>query len=446
MTAILRFPPGFLWGTASSAYQVEGGNFNNQWAEFEQQPGAIWHGDHCGLACNWWQAAEDDFDRMADHRLNAHRLSIEWSRVEPTPGVYDRTALDRYRAMLAGLQARGIRPFVALHHFTNPLWFQRAGGWEHPGSPSRFHAYVRTVVDALSDLCRDWLTMNEPLVHLGQGWVRGAWPPHRRNPALAVRVFRHLLLAHGAAYGAIHLRQPDAQVGYAAAMRGFAPLRPQHPLDRLSARLKRYLYEEIWLAATTDGRIRPPAGLRDYNPCLHDSLDFLGFNYYARQFVRFTPNPLAQFGRERFPPGAEFSDSGRHGPYSALQPAGLADLCLDLRRFGKPLYVLENGLPDADDDQRPRWLLAHLVHLHRAIQKGCDVRGYFHWTFVDNFEWTDGWGLRFGLYGLDPASQVRQARGSAAVYGSIARHNGILATTLHEHAPDFVRSQFQSVA
>ncbi len=189
----LRFPPGFRWGTASSSYQTEGNNSNNQWSLYEQQPGAIRHGDRSGLACDWWSNAERDFDHMQRLGLNAHRLSIEWSRVEPSPGEIDHAALDRYRAMVGGLRERGIEPMVALHHFTDPLWFGARGGWENGESVALFQRYARTVVDALGDLCDFWLTFNEPLVCLGQGWFRGIWPPHKRNPLTARRVFLNML-------------------------------------------------------------------------------------------------------------------------------------------------------------------------------------------------------------------------------------------------------------
>lgn len=433
----LAFPPGFLWGTASSAYQVEGGNTNNQWWLLEQRQGGagIWNGDRCGLACDWWRHAEQDFDRMQQLHLNAHRLSVEWSRVEPAPSCFDRAALDRYRQMVGELRDRGITPMVNCHHFTNPIWLEVAGGWERPETVHRFQRYVHRLVSALADLHPIWLTINEPLVYLGQGWFRGIWPPFKRDPVAALRVYRHLLLAHAAAYHTIHALQPDALVGYAKARRLFTPSRAGHAGDRLAAWLRRYLFEELWQRATQTGRILPPVGLGEYRADLADSFDFVGINYYSRSLVRFTPRPWSLFGQETFTPGAETSDSGRRGPYSEFYPEGLYRLCLEARPLGKPIYVLENGLPDADDDQRPRWLLAHLLQMRRAMAAGCDVRGYFHWTFVDNFEWTEGWGLRFGLVALDPVTQERRARPSAYLYGDIARRNAIAREHVARHAP-----------
>ena len=199
MSGPLHFPVGFRWGTASSSHQTEGYNTNNQWSRFEQQRGAIAQGQRSGIACNWWADAEADFDRIAALGLNTHRLSLEWSRIEPSPGHFDEAALARYREMLTALHQRGIQPWVALHHFTNPLWLEETGGWENPTVIERFAEYGRRVVETLGDLCQHWLTINEPLVYLGQGWLRGTWPPHRPNLLLAMRVYRHLLYAHAAA-------------------------------------------------------------------------------------------------------------------------------------------------------------------------------------------------------------------------------------------------------
>lgn len=436
MTHTLTFPPGFLWGTASSSHQNEGNNTNNQWWHFEQQPGAIRNGARSGLACDWWRNAERDFDRMAELGIQSHRLSIEWSRVEPEPGRVDHRALDRYRELLAGLRDRGVRPVVALHHFTQPLWFSRGGGWTHPGSVAYFQRYARTVALALRDLCDFWITINEPLVYVGQTYFRGIWPGGRKDPLAALRAFRHQLFAHAAAYHTIHAVQPGADVGYAKSVRLFRGKRPGHRPDRYAAGVKRYLFEHLWFMAVHDGRLRPPLGLNSHYHPLVDSTDFIGLNYYTRDLVRFVPDPLKLFGKEEFAPGAEVSqvlESGR--PYSQYAPDGLAQICREVSRFGKPIYITENGLPDADDEQRPRWLVGHLAHLHRAIQAGCDVRGYFHWTLVDNFEWNEGWALRFGLIEMDPHTQRRTLRPSAHLYAHIIRHNGLPDTLVQQSAP-----------
>lgn len=432
----LRFPAGFLWGTATSSHQVEGENTNNQWWAFEQQHGKIWRGERSGLACDWWRNAEVDFDLMQQLGLNAHRMSVEWSRIEPEPGRFDSTAIDRYREMLDGLRRRGMEPMVTLHHFTNPLWLERIGGWEKGEVVPYFQRYVRHVVQALGDLCNLWVTINEPLVYVAQGWVRGIWPPEKTNLFLALRVFRHMLQAHGAAYQTIHAVQPDAQVGYAMPVRVFSPSNPASWLDRKAAGLKRYIAEHVWLMGSIDGRIRFPLGLNEYHRTLEDSADFIGINFYTRDLVRFRLDPRLLFGEEHYHPEGEYSDSGWRGVYSEYAPQALNQIVQEVNALHKPIYITENGLPDQDDDQRPRWLLGHLYELYRAIQDGCDVRGYFHWTFTDNFEWSEGWGLRFGLVELDPETQERRLRPSAVMFSEIARSNAISRALVARYAPE----------
>lgn len=438
----LQFPPGFLWGTASSAHQVEGENRNNQWWEWEQQPGKIWHGERSGLACDWWRRAEQDFALMQQLHMQTHRLSIEWSRVEPQPGQFDHAAIDRYREMLGDLHARGIKPMVTLHHFTNPLWLERAGGWERPEVVARFQNYVRYTAAALGDLCDLWLTLNEPLVYLAQGWFRGIWPPERNFSPIALRVYRNLLLAHGVAYQTIHALVPQAQVGAAMAMRLFLPSNPESRLDQLASAIKRYIGIDIWMHSVHDGHIRPPLGMNDYHRAVAGSMDFVGVNYYTRDLVRFTPDPRKLFGREHFRPDGEFSDSGMRGIYSELVPEGLYQVIREAGEYGVPVFVTENGLPDHDDDQRPRWLLAHIAQVHRAICEGSDVRGYYHWTFTDNFEWSEGWGLRFGLVELDPSTQVRTVRPSGRMFAEISAANGITRDLVARYAPELLAELF----
>lgn len=426
MSNTLSFPPGFLWGTASSAHQVEGDNTNNQWWAFEQRPGAIWHGDKSGVACDWWRNAERDFDLMQQMGLNAHRLSIEWSRVEPRPGVFDHGAIDRYREMLGALHARGIKPMLCLHHFSNPQWLEEGGGWEQPETVERFVRFTRFVAGSLGDLNELWLTVNEPQVYTNHSYLEGIFPPAKKDIVAGIKVYRHLLLAHGRAFQEIHRLQPEARVGIAAALRAFAPLRPGNVGDAFSTALVRYLSEDAWTTAVRTGFLLPPYGAGRYYGELRNSFDFVGINYYSRSLMRFSPNPAKVFGERLHKPGGELSDSGRDGPYSWYSPEGLYDLCIGMSRLGKPVYITENGLPDSDDDQRPKWLVGHLKAVHDALRDGADVRGFYHWCFTDNFEWAEGWGLRFGLVALNTETQERTLRGSAHLYSEIAHSNSIV--------------------
>jgi beta-glucosidase len=432
----LSFPAHFLWGSATAAHQVEGNNANNDWWAFEQQPGAIWHGDRSGLACDWWRNAEHDFDLMAEMKHNTHRLSVEWSRIEPEEGVFDAVAIARYREMLSGLRQRGIEPMVTLFHFTSPLWLARQGGWRNPVAVGYFRRFVRYTVEHLSDQVSLWCTINEPNVYSALAYLFGEYAPGEESLLLYFRVLRHLLQAHAAAYRVIHALNGRAQVGLVKNVQIFEPLRPGDRAADWVARLLDYLFNEITFQAVADGRLRFPLGLGliTHGP-LVDSLDFWGVNYYNRRRVNLHRQNGRFLDMLQPTPGAETSDHGRNGTYGEVYPAGLYRVLKRVAGLGKPIYITENGLPDADDDQRPRFLLTHLAQMQRAIAEGVDVQGYYHWSFTDNFEWAEGWALRFGLVALDEKTQARTPRPSAKLYSEIIRNNAITPEMIQTYAP-----------
>src|SRR5579884_1342425 len=246
-----RFPSDFRWGTATSSHQVEGGNVRNDWWLFEQQPGRIKGGDRSGLACDWWRNAEADFDRMAALHQNAHRLSLEWSRLEPEEGRWDDAAVARYRQMLHGLRSRAIEPVVTLQHFTLPRWAAAGGGWESPRIVGWFAGYARRCAECFGDLAEAWVPINEPNVVVTLGYIMGRFPPAAHNILRAPRVTRHLLRAHAAAYRAIHAVGPRARVGTAHNIRildpGPAPSRLAAALDRRAADANSWAFNWVWL-------------------------------------------------------------------------------------------------------------------------------------------------------------------------------------------------------
>jgi beta-glucosidase len=433
----LTFPQRFLWGTATAAHQVEGGNTNNDWWTFEQRPGAIWHDDRSGLACDWWCNAERDFDLMAEMGHNTHRLSVEWSRIEPQEGIFDRTAIARYRQMLTGLRQRGIEPMVTLYHFTSPSWLARQGGWRNPGVVGLFRRFAHHTVEQLGDLVTLWCTVNEPNVYAALGYLLGEHAPGKRSLLLYFRVLNHLLQAHAAAYRTIHALDGSALVGLVKNIQIFEPLDPADALSHRLARVLEHLFNGITLTAVKDGRLEfpPSMGLRTHGP-LKDSIDFLGLNYYYRERVSLRARSGNRIGVLQPTPGAEVSDSGRNGPYGEIYPFGMYRALKQAATLDKPIYITENGLPDADDDQRPRFLLTHLAQVQQAIREGADVRGYYHWAFTDNFEWAEGWDLRFGLVALDEKTQIRTPRPSAELYAQIIEANAITPGMVQAFAPE----------
>jgi beta-glucosidase len=418
---ILRFPEGFRWGTATSAHQVEGDNIHNDWWAWEQQPGRIRGGDRSGAACRWWTHAEEDFDRAAALGQNAHRLSIEWSRIEPAPGRWDAAALERYRTMLRELRRRGIEPMVTLLHFTVPRWFAEGGGWTRADAPGLFARFVERAASALMEHCDLWCTVNEPVGWIFSALLEGRWPPGGRSIPAALRAATNLVRAHAAAYRALHRVQPQARVGLANYFRLYDPENPRSPLDRLIAAEQDRFVNRSFLDAVTRGRVRAFPWLASI-PEAATTLDFVGVNYYTRDLVRFDLRvPRQLFGRNF--PGADLPISD--GDYGVIYPKGMARVLRLAHAYGRPLYVTENGLPDRDDDQRPSFIIAHLREMWQAMRGGIDVRGYYHWSLVDNFEWADGWSLKFGLIEMDPETQARRLRPSAHLYEEICRHNAL---------------------
>jgi beta-glucosidase len=435
----LSFPKGFLWGTASAAHQVEGNNTNNDWWAFEQQPGAIWHGDQSGLACDWWHNAEQDFDLMAEMGHNTHRLSVEWSRIEPQEGIFDPSANARYREMLSGLRQRGIEPMVTLHHFSSPLWLALQGGWRNPDVIGHFRRFVRHTVEQLGDLVTLWCTINEPSVYAVLAYLFGEHAPGEKSLRLCLRVLRHMLQAHGTAYRVIHALDGSAQVGLVKHIHIFDALDPADGASSRVTRLLDRIFNGSALQAVKDGRLQFPlsTGLTRYGP-LVDSVDFVGVNYYTRERVSLGREGNGRLSLLQPTPGAEISDHGRNGTYGEIYPEGMYRAIKQVARLGKPIYITENGLPDADDNQRPRFLLTHLAQVQRAIAEGIDVRGYYHWSFTDNFEWAEGWALRFGLVALDEQTQARTPRPSANLFADIIRANAITREMAETYAPELL--------
>lgn len=429
--ATFHFPADFKWGVATAAHQVEGNNTGNDWWTWEQQEGHIKEGHKSGLACNWWENAETDFDHAAALGANALRLSVEWSRVEPRPGEFDDSALERYSHMLQELRARNIEPMVTLHHFTNPRWLADQGGWENPETIALFARFTRRVVERLGQHCDMWCTINEPNVYGYMGYLEGGFPPGKSDFKTAMRVIRHLLLGHAAAYKEIHKIQPQARVGLAHNMRILDPANPRSPLDRCVAQIADRTYNQAPLTALTTGRWMLPLGFGLAWKLRH-TLDWIGLNYYTRDLVAFDrAQRQTLFSRRLHADGAELLDGG----YGEFYPHGIFRSIQRLARLNLPIYVTENGIPDDDDDQRPRYLLTHLHQMWRAIQLCYPVMGYYHWTLTDNFEWAEGWTLRFGLIALDPETQTRTPRPSAALYANVVQANAITPQIIDAYAP-----------
>ncbi|MBI4426263.1 MAG: glycoside hydrolase family 1 protein [Candidatus Kerfeldbacteria bacterium] len=397
MQRVLRFPEGFLWGAATSAHQVEGDQ-DNDWTAWEKL-GRIKDGSVSGAACEHWTRYQADFDLAKELHHTAHRFSVEWSRIEPREGEWNEAALAHYRDVVRALRQRQIEPFVTLWHFTNPRWLAERGGWEHPDTPRLFARYVGRVVEALPDV-RFWITVNEPNVYALLSYFVGEWPPEVRSWRRALNVLHRLAAAHAQAWRAIKAAQPDAQVGSALNLVDYRSERPHNVLDRVSTLISDRIYNHRWLRMTASYE------------------DFIGVNHYLQQRIRFgsvrrpiiaapQEQPLTDFGWKMNPPSM----------YRVLRLAG---------SYGKSLYVTENGLADAHDRWRQRFIRDYLGYVHRALQDGVDIRGYFHWSLLDNFEWREGFSKRFGLVAVDFTTQRRSIRPSARWFAEVCRKNALV--------------------
>lgn len=423
--ATMTFPSDFLWGTATAAHQVEGHNVNNDWWQWEQQEGAILDGSRSGAASDWWENAEQDFDAAAAMGTNALRLSLEWSRIEPEPSVFDHDALQRYREMLQGLHERGLEPMVTLHHFSNPLWLVEKGDFTSDLVVDYFQRYTARVVDALGDLVPKWVTINEPVVYVFNRYLEGAFPQGKEKGwAAAARALRRLLSCHAVAYHTIKEKFPESLVGVAKNLIVFDPRPDGNALDRWWAHQISWLYNDWWLQAMNDGRLRWPMG-RGQIKGLARSFDFMGVNYYTRFYARFP-----RLYERKWPEDAVISD----GNYGELYPQGLFRVIKHVRRYGKPIFITENGVPDAADTLRPGFLLSHLREIWRGISFNWLIMGYYHWSLVDNFEWERGWTQRFGLIGLDPETQARTMRPSGKLYQEICQSGSISSDMARRYA------------
>lgn len=381
----LEFPENFLWGTATSAYQVEGGIKNCDWSKWKD----------AGLACDHYNRYEEDFD-LAKNILhnNAHRFSIEWSRIESEKGKWDLKEIEHYKKVLLALKRRNLKPFVTLHHFTNPQWLSEEGGWENKKVIEYFARYTEFVVKNLGEYVDFWTTINEPLIYIFQGYSLCTWPPGEKKFFKIFKVLSNMIKAHKASYKIIHKINRNAKVGFSTNNTFFEPYRKNSFLDKFSVLLARYFSNRYFLDK------------------IKSELDFIGVNYYFYREIKFPAQPkkghntVTDLGWEIFPEGI----------YRVLK---------ELKKYRKPIYITENGIADSEDKHCSQFIINHLKWVHKAIQEGVDVQGYFHWSLIDNFEWDKGFNPKFGLIEIDYKNFQRKPRHSAEIYGKICEDNKI---------------------
>ncbi len=449
------FPADFLWGTATSAYQIEGsplddGAAPSVWHEFSHRIGRV-RGDANGdLACDHYRRWPEDVSHLKELGVGAYRFSVSWPRVAPGPGEVNPKGLDFYRRLVDGLLEAGIRPFITLFHWDTPLWLEQRGGFARRQAADWLAEYGAVLFRALGDRVKDWITLNEPMAYAIQGYVLGRHAPGYRNRLReCFHAAHHQLLGHGLLVQACRQLVPDARVGIAQAQIWIDPADPASSRDREAAETMDAVLNRMYLDPVLKGFYPPrilqrfgrwlPAGFEADLARLSVPLDFVGVNYYARQVYRWSPLSFYTRARAVSPPGA------RNSAMWEIWPEGLYRTLMRLKEeYGNPVCLItENGYPlpetpgsdPLDDRERIEYLEAHLRQVHRARREGAWVQGYFVWTLMDNFEWDQGYLMRFGLIRVNFATQERTWKRSAYWYRDLIRSAASPASRLASPGP-----------
>lgn len=452
----MRFPAGFVWGAATAAFQIEGstaadGRTASIWDKFSATPGKVANGDSGDPAADHYRRMADDVELMAELGVRAYRFSVAWPRVRPNGGAVNSVGLDFYQRLVDKLLAAGITPWPTLYHWDLPQALEDRGGWADRDTAYRFAEYATTVVGRLGDRVPVWTTFNEPWCSAFLGYGSGRHAPGRTDPRSAVAAAHHLLLAHGLGLRAIREAAPDAGAGLALNLFPVVLADPDDPADEEIGRRVDGLQNRLFLDPLLRGRY-PDDVLADLAPyglpeVIRDGdlervgapLDLLGVNFYRDIHVSAVPDessglPSEWVGAEKvsFPRrGLPQTDSGWD-----VTPDALTTLLLRLHdEYPQvPLYITENGAayPDrmsepgvVSDEDRVAFIDAHLRAAHAALEHGVDLRGYFYWSLLDNFEWAEGYAKRFGLVHVDFATQQRTPKASAAWYARVIAENGL---------------------
>ncbi len=408
----IQFPKNFLWGASTSAHQVEGGNIND-WSEWEESPERLKKLHESGLieqfgmenfisqkTADHYRLFKKDFQLAKDLGHNATRFSIEWSRIEPEEGKFSEKEIQRYIGVVDHLRELGIEPFITLWHWTIPVWLRNKGGWNNKKTIAYFVRFTKKILESFGNKIVFWITLNEPEIYTTNSYLTGIWPPQKNNPWKYVKVLHHLAAAHRQAYQVIKQINSKAQVGIAKNNIYFEPHKNKIH-NRLIKKIIHYWWNDYFLK-----RIKKQQ-------------DFIGVNYYFHNVVN-----MGFFKNEN----KIISDLGWE-----LYPEGIFHVLKDLKKYQKPIYITENGVADEGDLKR-KWFIVEIIkQLHLAIADGVDLRGYLHWSLLDNFEWADGFRARFGLIEVDYKTHERKIRSSAHLYKEIVTQNGLTEDILKKH-------------
>ena len=399
----LTFPKGFLWGSSTSAHQVEGHNTASDWWHFERSlPPHLRSND----ACDHYNRFKNDFQLAKDLGHNAHRLSIEWARIESKPGEFDHHEIEHYIEVLQDLKKKNFTVMLTLWHFTLPQWIAEQGGWNNPKTVSYFVRFIERIVPDIKEYVDFWITLNEPALYTYMLFESKEWPGGNNKWYGQYRMFWNLTSAHRQAYKTLHRLTPTIPVGIANNFQSFTPFHKHSLTEQLAVMSADITVNHMFYWFTRNCH------------------DFLGVNYYFHNRIKHLSisdiihhNTLDSISNEDA--NREVSDLGWE-----IYPEGIYEVLTDLMDH-KPIYITECGIASTNDDRRTRFLINYLSEIYRAIAEGVNVKGFFYWSLLDNFEWHRGFDPRFGLVEVDYKTQKRTPRPSSKVYKTIIEHNGI---------------------
>ena len=388
-------PKDFLWGASTSSHQVEGNNQNNDWWFWEAQGKTK---EPSGQATRHYELFDSDFELARQLNHNAHRFSIEWSRIEPQEGVFDNDKINHYLQVVQSLREKSIEPIVTLHHFTNPKWFYDSGGWLNPKVDFWFNRYAQKIVSALGNQVHYWVTINEPMVFAYQSYLEGIWPPGEKSIFKTIQVVHNLIKTHKSVYNTIQEiyqknNWPASMVSFAKNFLVFKPCpRSQNFITKLSVGLRHQLFNCYFLEK------------------VKSHLDFIGVNYYVREFISHD-KPFNRWGGKCNIPHGHVDHVNTLSWDSC--PEGIYELLCWLRKFDKPILITENGTCEENDEYRWQFIEGHIQQVKKALAQGIPVIGYLYWSLLDNFEWHHGFGPKFGIIEVDYKTFKRTPRPSA---------------------------------
>jgi beta-glucosidase len=421
----ITFPEDFILGAATAAYQIDGGEKfpASNWAHFEKK-GTVAEPSHD--ACDHWNRWEEDIGLLEELGVKAYRFSVEWSAIEPREGEFDQLVIDYYNNLCDALLTRGIMPVITLHHFTHPQWFEEKGAFEKQENITYFVRFCERMFKEIGPKVPVWCTINEPGVYTFMGYIMGDFPPGKNMfmwgaAQLAGEVTKNLALAHKQAYNALKAIPGGERVriGLVHSITQFEPYHPGNPLETAMTGLLTHLMYDALLQFMITGKLSfyvPGFASVEYtDPGVARSLDFIGLNYYSHVMFNWL-NPGAPDYRS-----GEIPTDMPYGIYAE----GLYRAITQVAPLEVPIYITENGIADREDNdwRREEYSKRYLYTLHKAIQDGYDVRGYFYWSLLDNYEWNMGYKQKFGLYEVDFATKKRTLRKGARYFQQVVQNH-----------------------